>query len=108
VSRSPIATQATSGDVVREKWWAERGSGLYLNDEEGVEAVIDIWEEEVEAVKGAVERNSFRCVRFLSADRFGDRTIQRNEFRSTTRNSATSKLAPRVSVRRTQPERKPL
>jgi hypothetical protein len=25
---------------VREKWWAERGSGLYINDEESLEAVI--------------------------------------------------------------------
>jgi len=39
--RRPIIPQATSGDVVREKWWAERGSGLYLNDEESLEAVID-------------------------------------------------------------------
>ena len=25
---------------IREKWWTERGSGLYINDEEGLEAVI--------------------------------------------------------------------
>jgi REP element-mobilizing transposase RayT len=25
---------------VREKWWSERGSGLYINDEEGLEAII--------------------------------------------------------------------
>ena len=26
--------------LIREKWWTERGSGLYINDEEGLEAVI--------------------------------------------------------------------
>jgi REP element-mobilizing transposase RayT len=25
---------------IREKWWTERGSGLYINDEDGLEAVI--------------------------------------------------------------------
>jgi REP element-mobilizing transposase RayT len=27
-------------EPIREKWWSERGSGLYINDEEGLEAVI--------------------------------------------------------------------
>jgi hypothetical protein len=34
--------QKSMGDVmiVREKWWAERGSGICVNDEECLEAVI--------------------------------------------------------------------
>jgi len=31
---------AEIGEASRENWWAERGSGLYINDEEGLEAVI--------------------------------------------------------------------
>ncbi len=27
-------------ELIREKWWTERGSGLFINDEEGLEAVI--------------------------------------------------------------------
>jgi len=29
-----------NGKKIRENWWAERGSGLYINDEEGLESVI--------------------------------------------------------------------
>ncbi len=39
--RRQITLQDTSSDVVRENWWAERGSGLYVNDEDGLQAVID-------------------------------------------------------------------
>jgi len=30
----------SSGEMVRENWWAERGSGVYINDEECLESVI--------------------------------------------------------------------
>jgi REP element-mobilizing transposase RayT len=31
---------STTGQIIRENWWAERGSGLFVNDEEGLEGVI--------------------------------------------------------------------
>ena len=30
----------SSREMVRDNWWAERGSGVYINDEEGLESVI--------------------------------------------------------------------
>jgi REP element-mobilizing transposase RayT len=38
--RCTNSRDGASGDTVRAKWWAERGSGIYLSDEEGLEAVI--------------------------------------------------------------------
>jgi hypothetical protein len=34
------AERATNGKIVREKWWAERGSGQYLNDPAGLEGAV--------------------------------------------------------------------
>ena len=34
------APSVKPGQPIREKWWAERGSGLYINDEEALEDVI--------------------------------------------------------------------
>ena len=36
----PLSAQDCSAAAIRQKWWAERGSALYVNDEEGLEAVI--------------------------------------------------------------------
>ena len=36
----PLSAQDSSAAAIRQKWWAERGSVLYVNDEEGLEAVI--------------------------------------------------------------------
>ena len=36
----PLSAQDSSAAAIRQKWWAERGSALYVNDEEGLEAVI--------------------------------------------------------------------
>ena len=35
-----LSAQDCSAAAIRQKWWAERGSALYVNDEEGLEAVI--------------------------------------------------------------------
>jgi REP element-mobilizing transposase RayT len=32
--------QAAPNQTTRENWWAERGSGLYINDEEALEGII--------------------------------------------------------------------
>jgi REP element-mobilizing transposase RayT len=31
---------ASASKPIRDKWWTERGSGLYINDQDGLEAVI--------------------------------------------------------------------
>ena len=36
----PLSAQDSSAAAIRQKWWAERGSALDVNDEEGLEAVI--------------------------------------------------------------------
>src|SRR5271166_2745320 len=36
----PLSAHDCSAAAIRQKWWAERGSALYVNDEEGLEAVI--------------------------------------------------------------------
>ena len=36
----PLSAQDCSAAAMRQKWWAERGSALSVNDEEGLEAVI--------------------------------------------------------------------
>ena len=36
----PLSAPDSSAAAIRQKWWAERGSALYVNDEEGLEAVI--------------------------------------------------------------------
>ena len=36
----PLSAHDASAAAIRENWWAERGSALYINDEEGLEAVI--------------------------------------------------------------------
>ena len=36
----PLSAHDSSAAAIRQKWWAERGSALYVNDEEGLEAVI--------------------------------------------------------------------
>ena len=36
----PLSAQDCSAAAIRQKWWAERGSALSVNDEEGLEAVI--------------------------------------------------------------------
>ena len=36
----PLSAPDSSAAAIRQKWWAERGSTLYVNDEEGIEAVI--------------------------------------------------------------------
>jgi hypothetical protein len=38
--RSADSQKPTYDRTVREKWWAERGSGVYINDEECLEAVV--------------------------------------------------------------------
>ena len=38
--RRPLSAQDCSAAAIRQKWWAERGSALSVNDEEGLEAVI--------------------------------------------------------------------
>jgi REP element-mobilizing transposase RayT len=38
--RRMTPAQAASNRIIRENWWAERGSGLYINDEEALEAII--------------------------------------------------------------------
>jgi len=38
--RHALSSLAEINKTIREKWWAERGSGLYINDEEGLDAVI--------------------------------------------------------------------
>ena len=35
----PLSAHDSSAAAIRQKWWAERGSALYVNDEEGLEAV---------------------------------------------------------------------
>ena len=36
----PLSAQDCSAAAMRQKWWAERGSALSVNDEEGLEAVL--------------------------------------------------------------------
>ena len=36
----PLSAHDSSAAAIRRKWWAERGNALYVNDEEGLEAVI--------------------------------------------------------------------
>ena len=36
----PLSAHDSSAAAIRQKWWAERGSALYVNDEEGLEAII--------------------------------------------------------------------
>ena len=36
----PLSAHDSSAAAIRQKWWAERGSALSVNDEEGLEAVI--------------------------------------------------------------------
>ena len=36
----PLSAHDSSAAAIRQKWWAERGNALYVNDEEGLEAVI--------------------------------------------------------------------
>ncbi len=36
----PLSAQDCSAAAIRQNWWAERGSALYVNDEEGLEALI--------------------------------------------------------------------
>jgi REP element-mobilizing transposase RayT len=36
----PAHSSSRAEKSIREKWWTERGSGLYINDAEGLEAVI--------------------------------------------------------------------
>ena len=36
----PLSASNASATAIREKWWVERGSVRYVNDEEGLEAVI--------------------------------------------------------------------
>ena len=36
----PLSADDSSAAAIRQKWWAERGSAFYVNDEEGLEAVI--------------------------------------------------------------------
>jgi REP element-mobilizing transposase RayT len=38
--RLGTSTSATHVDKIRENWWAERGSGMYINDDDGLEALI--------------------------------------------------------------------
>ena len=38
--RRPLSAQDSSAAAIRQKWWAERGSALSVNNEEGLEAVI--------------------------------------------------------------------
>jgi REP element-mobilizing transposase RayT len=38
--RRANSAQGATGDAIREKWWAERGSGLHINDERALEAII--------------------------------------------------------------------
>jgi REP element-mobilizing transposase RayT len=37
---SSSAPAAAPDEKIRENWWAERGSGLYVNDEDGLETLI--------------------------------------------------------------------
>jgi len=39
-SRHGLSAPAEIDETIRENWWAERGSAIYINDEEGLEAVI--------------------------------------------------------------------
>ncbi|MGP0065272.1 MAG: hypothetical protein ACLQGP_16930 [Isosphaeraceae bacterium] len=38
--RGPTSVNPARNESIRENWWTERGSGVYINDEEGLEAVI--------------------------------------------------------------------
>ena len=35
-----VSAHLDTSSAVRQNWWAERGSGLYVNDEEALEAII--------------------------------------------------------------------
>jgi hypothetical protein len=35
-----VEPDVVPGEPIRKKWWTERGSGLCINDQEGLEAVI--------------------------------------------------------------------
>jgi REP element-mobilizing transposase RayT len=43
---------AAVSESIRGKWWAERGSGIYLNDEPGLEAVIHYVQEAQDLPRG--------------------------------------------------------
>jgi hypothetical protein len=38
--RGTTAVDAVPSNAIRQNWWAERGSGLYINDDEALEGVI--------------------------------------------------------------------
>ncbi len=38
--QDPTSALGTPRESIREKWWTERGSGMFINDEEGLEAII--------------------------------------------------------------------
>ena len=40
LERRTTAADSAVPEPIREKWWAERGSALFINDQEGLEAVI--------------------------------------------------------------------
>jgi REP element-mobilizing transposase RayT len=38
--RGTTASCAVASDAIRQNWWAERGVGIYINDDEALEGII--------------------------------------------------------------------